>query len=56
MRKFKRPMPLSGSPDMRCERLKKDLTVLVGELEEELSRMERKIAEMEKQIKGGKRS
>lgn len=41
MRKFKRPMPLSGSPDVKCERLKKDVTVLVTELEEELSRMER---------------
>lgn len=43
MRKFKRPMPLSGSPDVKCERLKKDVTVLVTELEEELSRMERVI-------------
>lgn len=51
MRKFKRPMPLSGSPDAKCERLKKDVTLLVTELEEELSRMERKIAEMEKRSK-----
>ena len=43
MRKFKRPMPLSGSPDVKCERLKKDVTVLVTELEEELSRIERVI-------------
>ena len=56
MRKFKRPLPLSGSPDTKCERLKKDVTVLVGELEEELSRMERRIAELEKQNKGGKRT
>lgn len=43
MRKFKRPMPLSGSPDVKCDRLKKDVTVLVTELEEELSRIERVI-------------
>lgn len=41
MRKFKRPMHLSGSPDVKCERLKRDITVLVTEIEEELSRMER---------------
>lgn len=56
MRKFKRPMPLSGSPDVKCERLKKDVTVLVTELEEELSRMERRMVEIEKQIKGGKQT
>ena len=56
MKKFKRPMPLSGSPDAKCERLKKDVTVLATELEEELSRMERRMAEIEKQIEGGKRS
>lgn len=54
MRKFKRPMPLSGSPDAKCERLKKDVTVLITELEEELSRMGRKVNDLEKQIKGGK--
>ena len=43
MKKFKRPMPLSGSPDTKCERLKRDVNVLVTELEEELSRMDREI-------------
>lgn len=56
MRKFKRPMPLSGSPDVKCERLKKDVTVLATEVEEELSRMERRMVEIEKQIKGGKQT
>lgn len=56
MRKFKRPMPLSGTPDRKCERLRSDITILVGELEAEIERLEKRIATMEgKREEKGKR-